>query len=273
MSLRLRSKIIGIYRKIFGKKIFIKFNKFILKLAFSGLGINNYINMKVSGEKRLLEKLSKYIDKDDVVLDVGAFHGDYAKLVFETTGSRNIFSFEPHPNNFKRLKKEVEDLPIEKFNLGLSDSAGRKKIFDYKENPGSSHASIDSANISKLKGEPVDELLVDFNTVDSFVAERSIRNIKLMKIDVEGHEYKVLQGASNCIEQKKIDFIQFEFNEMNINSRTFLYDFLELLNGYEHYRLLPDGLYPIDPYNPIFHEIFAFQNILSVNEELNFKAS
>ena len=61
--------------------------------------------------------------------------------------------------------------------------------------------------------------------------EKKIDDIDFIKIDVEGHELAVLQGAVNMINQNRIKVIQFEFNVANILSRVFLKDFYDLLEN------------------------------------------
>ena len=85
----------------------------------------------------------------------------------------------------------------------------------------------------------------------------------LLKIDTEGHELEVLKGFEPYIRQNKVDLIHFEFNEMNVASRVFFKDFWEFLPNYDFYRMLQDGLIPIKNYNPVYCEIFAYQNIVA----------
>jgi hypothetical protein len=87
--------------------------------------------------------------------------------------------------------------------------------------------------------------------------------IDFLKIDTEGHELAVLKGAKNLIAQQKIQLIQFEFNEMNVVSRTYMRDFVELLSNYQLHRVVPDGYFPLN--NCVQDiEIFGFQNILAI---------
>jgi hypothetical protein len=55
-----------------------------------------------------------------------------------------------------------------------------------------------------------------------------------------------------------------EFNEMNVNSRTFMKDIIKELAGYRVARILPAGntLELNKPYRAWNHEIFAYQNLL-----------
>ncbi len=71
------------------------------------------------------------------------------------------------------------------------------------------------------------------------------------------------------IEANTIDVIQFEFNEMNVISRVFMRDFFTLLPNYRIYRLLPDGVIAFQTYDPIFMEVFAFQNIACIRRDLD----
>lgn len=59
--------------------------------------------------------------------------------------------------------------------------------------------------------------------------------------------------------------IVFEFHEMNVVIRAFMKDFQDLLEEYVFFRLLPGGLIKV-PDNPLESEIFAFQNILAIQE-------
>jgi hypothetical protein len=108
---------------------------------------------------------------------------------------------------------------------------------------------------------------VALNTLDDYCAERSLEKIDFIKIDTEGHELAVLQGGKQLIKSGRLPLIQFEFNEMNIVSKSVLKDFYALLQGYEFFRLMPNGLLPLGPYNSR-NEIFVFQNILAVKSEL-----
>ena len=72
-------------------------------------------------------------------------------------------------------------------------------------------------------------------------------DIDLLKIDTEGNEFNVLKGAKKLFEFNKIKAIHFEFNQMNIVSKSSFKDFWDLLNeNFIFYRILPRGrLLPI----------------------------
>ena len=105
--------------------------------------------------------------------------------------------------------------------------------------------------------------------LDAAAAELGFAKIDLLKIDTEGHELAVLQGAKQLLERGAIDVIQFEFNEMNVISRVYMRDFMQLLADFRFFRLLPTGAMPMDAYDPRVMEIFAFQNIACVRRDLD----
>jgi hypothetical protein len=96
-----------------------------------------------------------------------------------------------------------------------------------------------------------------------------VTQIGLLKIDTEGHEMAVLMGASRLLKRGGIDFIQFEFNEMNVFSRVFMRDFFDLLPGYTFHRLLPETAIKLASYDPVFMEVFAYQNLVCVRKGLD----
>jgi hypothetical protein len=106
-------------------------------------------------------------------------------------------------------------------------------------------------------------------TLDGFIRDHGIARVHLLKVDTEGSELDVLSGAREVLAAGVIDVIQLEFNAMNAVSRAFMRDFRALLPGHSVHRLLPDGPVDLDPYEPVFEEIFAFQNVLFVSRRLD----
>lgn len=263
--------LISVYRYLFARKIFSKFNKLVFLLSAHSLGIFNSDNLDVSGENHFLKTYFYLLDKQNpLVIDVGANQGKFSSLIKKIQPNSTLIAFEPHPKTYKNLVKIANKYEFQTVNLGLSDKKGRLKFYDYKNNDGSTHASLYKNVIEKLHNEQSVSHTVKVTTLDEYMSDNKLssKDINLLKIDTEGHEYAVLEGAKRLIKKKKIDAIQFEFNDMNIESKIFLTDFIRLLPDYQFYRLLPEDLLPLNTKFPLFTEIFAFQNIVAVRKDI-----
>jgi len=261
--------LINVYRFVFARPKFYNFNKLLFDMALSGLGVLNCGAPKISGEYYFLKKYLKSISSHSVVIvDVGANEGDYSRLVKKILPTSNVYSFEPHPKTFLRLKAVGEKYGFVTINSGCGDICGTSKLFDMKGQDGSSLASLYKEVIENIHKQLTTEHLINITTLDDYFFSQSNIKINLLKIDTEGNELKVLLGAKKLLEKGLIDVIHFEFNEMNVFSRVYMKDFFDYLSNYQFYRMLPAGLVKIDSYIPLTCEIFAYQNIVAVNKNI-----
>ncbi len=261
------------YRKLFGNLFFLKINKLLFYSSIRGLGIFNYENMDVSGEKHFIKNFLKKdaLRKDKyIVFDVGANVGDYSRLIAENIINAHIFSFEPHPKTFEILKINTKDLQnIYIFNCALSSKKGKLELYDYKSNDSSPHSSFNKDIFKSIhKAKDINTYKVDVCTIDNFCSENNIEIIDFLKIDVEGYELDVLKGAKMMLDNCKIRCIQFEFTQINVYTKVFFKDFWDILSEkYRIYRLIPKSMYEIKKYDPTLCEIFGFQNFVAIHKE------
>lgn len=259
--------IFKIYAYLFASNRFRKVNTFLYHLGLRGLGILNYQNECLTGEKAWLKKYLKGKSKP-IVVDVGAHLGNYSKAVFSANKNSIVFAFEPHPKTYKRLISNVVSPNFKAFNLAVGSKNGILELFDY-DPEGSSHASLYKDVIKVLHKREYISFPIEVVVLDDFLEKQGIQNIDLLKIDTEGNEFDVLLGCEKFLKDKRIKAIQFEFNEMNIISNVRFKDFWDYLKGYgyEFYRILPKGeLLKIEKYSPLYCEIYAFQNIVAILE-------
>ena len=90
------------------------------------------------------------------------------------------------------------------------------------------------------------------DTIDIYCAEQNINRIDFLKIDVEGHEFEVLRGASKMLRANKIKIIQFEYGGSYLDAHVFLKDifrYFENFNNYKFFKILPNSLEYIANYN------------------------
>lgn len=234
--------------------------------ALSAFGVLNFASLEESGEAHFLDAFARSV-RVPVVFDVGANVGDYTRQVLTRSPMAHVLAFEPHPRTFVRLAGFLLHPQVTVLNLALGDRKGELEIFDYRDHDGTCHASPYREVIETLHHAPAVAHRVRASTVAEVCDEYDLRHIDLLKIDTEGHEYAVLQGAEPMIRDGRIDVIHFEFNEMNVISRRFFKDFWDFLPEYDFFRLLPGEVLPLKQYVPSHCEIFAFQNIVCTRKD------
>ena len=151
---------------------------------------------------------------EPVIFDIGAHHGQTAKEFRTWFPKAHIFCFEPFPDSYSELVKNTsDDIRIRCFNYGLSDSQG---VFPFQSNRQSSTNSLLESDPSAqsvwgnniLTTDAVVEL--QFHPLDSVAPSLGIKQIDILKMDVQGAEYKVVQGAMRLCEQRLIGLVYSE---------------------------------------------------------------
>jgi FkbM family methyltransferase len=198
-----------------------------------------------------------------VVFDVGAHDGAYLEAALEVVGGRlRAVSFEPQDACFEILRARYESDPrVSLHKAAISKQVGVADLF-FAE-PGESFASLCRQNDAQTNAQEV-----SVTTVDQFCDENGVGRIQFLKIDTEGQEMEVLQGASRMIQEGRIDFIQFEFGDTFLHTP---YHFLDvwnyLSNRYVIYRILRHGLAELKRYSHDL-EIYKNANFLSIRRSL-----
>jgi FkbM family methyltransferase len=254
-----------LHRMVFARPSLKKLNLRLFHISLHGLGILNYQDDVVSGERYLLRKwLPKVIlGPKPIFFDVGANEGQYTDALLQQFPTAFVHAFEPHPVNYSRiLQRAFPSDRVKCQNLALGDAKGSLTLYDHAGNVGSSHASVYEASITEFHEDSAAATTVEVETLDNVTMKEGIGYIDFLKIDTEGHELAVLSGASRLLREGRIGHIQFEFNALHVYSRVFFRDFRNILANYNLYRLLPAGILPIDT-NITDTEIFAFQNVLA----------
>jgi FkbM family methyltransferase len=240
----------------------------LLYHAFRNIGIHN-CNDDISGEfffiNEILRKRFTHVN-EIVFFDVGANIGSYTKMLSTEFPNAFVHAFEPVKNTFEKLQNgHGNNSNIFLNNAALSNLNGAAEIYHYNDRlTNNEHGTIHKEVLSDLFSQKnIYAEKITLKTLDEYCDESKIEKIHFLKIDTEGHEFKVLQGAERLLNREAIDIIQFEFNEMNIISRVFLKDFYELLKNFSFFRLNTNELIPLENYNSI-NEIFQFQNIVAI---------
>ncbi len=186
-----------------------KFLSYILDL------IDKYYHQKKINEFLIKLNLKK-------VIDIGAHKGEFLENIISIKNRIKVYSFEPQSKIFKDLKKKFKNKKnINLFNLAISNSNKFKKL---NINIKTSTSTFSSYNQNSFWKKIKDFLLTGFknksivnselvltNSLDSFCKKKKIKNIDLLKIDTEGHEMQVLDGAKKLL-KNDIKFVLIEFH-------------------------------------------------------------
>ena len=271
--LKLTSAIIGKQRV---EELFVYSSKSLgINLHLHGLiqvgGLSNY-NSEINGETFFIENILPAFcnaNSKPVFFDIGANVGDNSIALRKRFAEAEISAFEPVKKTYDLLLLKTAHQYIKAYNIGFSDKTGTGTLFNTVDNAQTEMASVYKdvfKGIFKKEGE-VTAIEFVMETIDTFCLSKNITCIDFLKIDVEGHELSVLQGAKNMLLNKQIKCIQFEFNSHNVYSRVFLRDFYLYLNDFEFYRVVNDGIVQLGPYSS-YNEIFLLQNILAVRKDI-----
>jgi len=145
--------------------------------------------------------LSKYIKKDDIVIEAGANLGSETLLISKLVGNGHVYAFEPNPYTFKRLEINVSinDLTnVSCYDVALGEKNGEINFHIYPKefcNPGMSSKYMETVNTIKIN--------VVQKTLDSFVKEQNMSKVDFVKMDIQGAEMDLVLGASETLSLHK----------------------------------------------------------------------
>jgi len=134
-------------------------------------------------------------------VDIGANVGWYTKFMAERVGpTGKIYSIEPMPVTFSLLSYTVNKLGlanVELNNVALSSHQGEAAM-EVPMLPDAASKNYYMARIVSESESSTESVKVKLKTLDSIVGDNS-RRISFVKCDVEGHEWSVIQGATNIL--------------------------------------------------------------------------
>jgi FkbM family methyltransferase len=183
-----------------------------------------------------------------VIFDVGAHHGQTARAFTKSFPSAELYCFEPFPESFAELKRNSSDYPAATLEpIGFSDSGGNHEFNSNESSPTNSLLPLDSRAAATWGNSaliPVQKMLCNFETLDDYLDRKAIQQIHLLKMDVQGAEYKVLKGAEISLRANRILNIYMEI----LIEETYLgqFRFGDYLNLMESFGFRLQGLFNLE---------------------------
>lgn len=219
-------------------------NYYLPKYAYQDVIRREIIKNRIF-DRKVYELGKKFIKPNSIIIDAGANYGQMSILFSKVQSNTIVYSFEASNYIFDILKKNISinSQNIKAINSILSDNSGeeylRKPDIQKFGTYGALRLEILNNNINSYKEKtPV-------NKIDDFNFEKKI---SLMKIDVQGWDYKVLKGSINTININRMPII-FEYEdsfekEMKYNFQSYVNFFRDIDYKFEttidgNFLLLP----------------------------------
>lgn len=200
--------------------------------------------------------------KAKVIFDVGANRGQTTRKYLELFSDAVIHSFEPI-HNFMQYYDGYKSNKRVVFNpIGLSDKEGEVEFFLNKSLDTSSilaSAKINANSDDSCK--TVSKISIKTISIDQYCERNKIDAIDILKLDVQGAELAILQGAQRMLAENKIGVIYTEsyFKQQYLNQPLF-YDIAKYLNSF--------GFFLEDIYEPYYnHNLLLWCDSIFVKEK------
>lgn len=164
-------------------------------------------------EKKIIETMPI---KGFTCLDIGFNYGRFTRLFLKNIGRLGkVYAWEPNKFLFETYLKKWNFKNLIGYNYALSDKTGFQKYYIYSLKGNLSAYNSLEKNHYKEEAETVEEIKT--KTLDDWWNDVDNCKIDLIKIDCEGHDYKILLGGKKMIQKTKPKFIWIESNDKNVN--------------------------------------------------------
>jgi len=196
------------------KKVFILF----CVIMFISDSDCNITELNPNDTTQVLYFVKKYLPKNPVIVEAGAFDGNDTKKMRRMWPKGKIHAFEPVPEIYGWLKKNIRKLSnIFTYNLALSDSNG-SGLFNpsiYKKNPYASGSLLRPKEHLKFVQDIQFEkpITVNMITLDDWARKNNIKYVDFLWFDMQGFELNVLMASSYILKTVQVIYTEVEFIE------------------------------------------------------------
>jgi FkbM family methyltransferase len=185
--------------------------------------------------------------KVKTIFDLGANRGDISLRYRSEFPEARIFAFEPFPGSFNQLKSRFAgDARVICNQTAIAENNGTLPFYVNK--------SVDTNSLLKpikiglsSDSQVVNESVIEVPCIrmDDFCAGENIKQIDILKMDIQGGEFSALRGSDNLLREKRIKLIYLEvYYREQYQDQPLFHDISKLLHGY--------GYFLQDLYHPIY---------------------
>ena len=203
---------------------------------------------------------------DATCVDIGCNKGIFLDQMRRAAPNGRFFAFEPVPSLYEVLKSKYgSDARVKVFNTALSSTCGTATFFVNKRDPALSGLS-NRPGVARMEPERLEKITVPASTLDALLGDQ---HVDFVKIDVEGAEFNVLQGARQLITRSR-PVILFEFG---LGGADFFgvdaAKMFDLLSSFDYaVYTVPDYVHGLEALS-----LVNFTNHFNLNSKYNFVAA
>lgn len=184
------------YSKLHKNKLIVKdIQGSKMHLNLEDFGLSKQLFLNGIREPECTRIMKEQLKKDMTIAEIGANIGYYALMEASIVGKNGkIYAIEPFPPNYELLKKNIDinlyNDRIELFNLAISNKPGKTKLY-----------IKDKHNLCNMLESDSDKSYVEVETktLDEFIKGKKLPDI--IRMDIEGFEYYVVEGMKKTLEQ------------------------------------------------------------------------
>jgi len=193
--------------------------------------------------------ITNVLQEGDTFIDVGGHIGYFSMLAAHAVGAGgHVYTFEPEPRNARHIREHIALNAVANVELleeALGDEEGEAALHVNADNTGG-HALWDVGehpfNLrSRLHH---DVKTVRRGTLAQLLAKTAAQRVRLVKIDAEGSELRILKGAMLLLLARKVPYVICEINEFALQQMGAtgqgMRAFMQAC-GYSCYRMIPES--------------------------------
>jgi FkbM family methyltransferase len=200
-------KFLRVIEKLFGKdtiprkiKEGLRSKRYVIKNKVGTFCVNPGTDSLLKSSPLFEKQLQPWVTQtttEGVFIDIGANVGFYTILALRQEDFTQAVSFEPSPEAFRLLQKNIELNGINAVakNIALGDQAGTAKLKQNEYHTGGNKITTDNSKSDTAR--------VSIDTLDQQMEKLQIQpgDISMIKIDVEGHELQCLKGMKETLDK------------------------------------------------------------------------
>lgn len=166
--------------------------------------VRNFWMDDLGGEREVLRRFLADLKPNDVVYDIGANVGTYTCFAQQVVADGKVHAFEPHPENASRLAdnvRETGDAGVTRIHrVAVSSDSGTVSL--------SLGGDVTGKGTHNVLGNGKSSILVDAERLDAYIERNALQKPDVLKIDVEGAEDRVLDGAGEALGHARLVYVE-----------------------------------------------------------------